>query len=55
LYKRYFILNPFLHEYAYNLDVSYKVCIKRLYDALVSDSVCQDIKRILLLVNSMKK
>ena len=32
LYKRYFILHPFLYEYAYKLGVSYKVCIKRLYN-----------------------
>ena len=28
LYKRYFILHPFLYEYAYKLGASYKVCIK---------------------------
>ena len=40
LYKKYFIFHPFLYEYAYKLGVSYKVCIKGLYNALVSDSVC---------------
>ena len=40
LYKRFLILHPFLYEYAYKLGVSYKVCIKGLYNALVSDSVC---------------
>ncbi|MDG2403803.1 MAG: hypothetical protein P8M25_02275, partial [Paracoccaceae bacterium] len=30
LYKRYFILHPFLFEYTYNLGVSYKVCTKEI-------------------------
>jgi len=33
-----------LYEYAYKLGVSYKVCIRRLYNALGSDSVCQRLK-----------
>jgi len=33
-----------LYEYAYKLGVSYKVCIKKLYNALGSDSVCQRLK-----------
>ena len=44
LYKRYFIFYPLLYEYAYKLGVSYKVCIRRLYNALGSDSVCQRLK-----------
>ena len=37
---------PFLYENAYKLGVSYKVCIKRLYNALVSDSVCREMKEV---------
>ena len=32
LYKRYFIFYPLFYEYAYKIGISYKVCIRRLYN-----------------------